>query len=129
MGTARRALLRLCTAGMAAAGRIPDRGGITMARPQDASLPRLAVGCKWAPLDNPEAEFDPTIEATVLFPEGAIRVQGTGRAILELCDGQRNMLEIVAELQKQYILVNAVRVREEADQFLEKLQEKRIVDY
>ena len=58
-----------------------------MARPQDTSIPRLAVGCKWAPLENPEAEFDPTIEATVLFPEGAVRVQGTGRAILELCDG------------------------------------------
>ena len=100
-----------------------------MARPQDASLPRLAVGCKWAPLENPEAEFDATIEATVLFPEGAVRVQGTGRAILELCDGQRSMLEIVAELQKQYILVNGSRIREEADQFLEKLHEKRIVDY
>jgi len=100
-----------------------------MGRPQDGSLPRLAVGCKWAPLENPEAEFDPTIEATVLFPEGAIRVQGTGRAILELCDGQRNMLQIIEDLQKQYILVSPVRIREEADQFLEKLQEKRIVDY
>jgi pyrroloquinoline quinone biosynthesis protein D len=100
-----------------------------VARPLDASLPRLAVGCKWAPPENPEAEFDPTIEATVLFPEGAVRVQGTGRAILELCDGQRSMLEIVAELQKQYILVSPARIREEADQFLEKLQEKRIVDY
>jgi coenzyme PQQ biosynthesis protein PqqD len=89
----------------------------------------LAVGCKWAPLENPETEFDPTIEATVLFPEGAIRVQGTGRAILELCDGQRNMLQIIGDLQKQYILVSPVRIREEADQFLEKLQEKRIVDY
>jgi len=87
------------------------------------------VGCKWAPLENPEAEFDPTIEATVLFPEGAIRVQGTGRAILELCDGQRNMLQIIEDLQKQYILVSPVRIREEADRFLEKLQEKRIVDY
>ncbi len=100
-----------------------------MGRPQDGSLPRLAVGCKWAPLENPEAEFDPTIEATVLFPEGAIRVQGTGRAILELCDGQRNMLQIIEDLQKQYILVSPVRIREEADRFLEKLQEKRIVDY
>ena len=27
-------------------------------------------------------------ERVVLFPEGAIRVQGTGRQILELCDGQ-----------------------------------------
>src|SRR5216683_2372055 len=111
---------------MATTRRISDRGSITMGRPQDGSLPRLAVGCKWAPLENPEAEFDPTIEATVLFPEGAIRVQGTGRAILELCDGQRNMLQIIEDLQKQYILVSLVRIREEADRFLEKLQEKRI---
>ena len=100
-----------------------------MARPQDSSQPRLAVGCKWAPLENPEAEFDPTVEATVLFPEGAIRLQGTGRAILELCDGQKTVLQIVEELQKQYILVVGGRIREEAEQFLEKLQEKRIVDY
>ena len=100
-----------------------------MARPQDTSLPHLATGCRWAPLENPEAEFDPTVEATVLFPEGAVRVQGTGRTILELCDGARTLLQIVEELQKQYILVNPVRIREEAEQFLEKLQEKRIVDY
>jgi pyrroloquinoline quinone biosynthesis protein D len=100
-----------------------------MPRPQDTSVPRLAVGCKWAPLENPEAEFDPTVEATVLFPEGAIRVQGTGRAILELCDGQRTLLQIVEELRTQYILVSPIRIRDEAEQYLEKLQEKRIVDY
>ena len=100
-----------------------------MARPQDTSIPRLAVGCKWAPLENPEAEFDPTVEATVLFPEGAIRVQGTGRAILELCDGQRTLAQIVEELRTQYILVSPTRIRDEAETYLEKLQEKRIVDY
>ena len=100
-----------------------------MARPEDTSVPRLAVGCKWAPLENPEAEFDPTVEATVLFPEGAIRVQGTGRAILELCDGQRTLVQIVEELRTQYILVSPARIRDEAEQYLEKLQEKRIVDY
>jgi len=100
-----------------------------MARPRDTSVPKLAVGCKWAPLENPEAEFDPTVEATVLFPEGAIRVRGTGRAILELCDGQRTLLQIVDELRKQYILVNPSRIRAEAEQYLEKLQDKRIVDY
>ena len=100
-----------------------------MARPEDTSVPRLAVGCKWAPLENPEAEFDPTVEATVLFPEGAIRVQGTGRAILELCDGQRTLLQIVDELRTQYILVSPTRIRDEAETYLEKLQEKRIVDY
>ncbi len=100
-----------------------------MAKPQDTSLPHLAVGCRWAPLENPEAEFDPTVEATVLFPEGAVRVQGTGRSILELCDGQRTLLQIVEELKKQYILVSPGRIRDEAEQFLERLQEKRIVDY
>src|SRR5712692_4828368 len=114
---------------MATTRRISDRGSITMGRPLDGSLPRLAVGCRWAPLENPEAEFDPTIEATVLFPEGAVRVQGTGRSILELCDGQRNLLQILEELKKQYILVSPTRIREEAEQFLERLQDKRIVDY
>jgi hypothetical protein len=114
---------------MATAGRISDRGDLVMARPEDTSLPHLAVGCKWAPLENPEAEFDPTIEATVLFPEGVIRVQGTGRSILELCDGEHSLLQIVEELQKQYILVSPTRIRDEAEQYLEKLQEKRIVDY
>ena len=110
-----------------------------MARPQDTDHPRLAVGCRWA---NPEESEEPrppehdghheediNIESTVLFPEGAIRVQGTGKAILRLCDGQKTFQQVVEELQKQYILVSPTRIREDAEAYLEKLHEKRIVDY
>jgi len=65
----------------------------------------------------------------LLFPEGAIKVQGTGLAILGLCDGQRTFAEILAELQRQYFGADPNRIRQEASGFLERLHEKRIVDY
>lgn len=65
----------------------------------------------------------------LLFPEGAMRVQGTGLAILELCDGQRTFSEVVAELQRQYFGADPQRILTEAGKFLEQLHEKRIVDY
>ena len=86
----------------------------------DTSKPVLAVGCKWS-----GSKEDPT----VLFPEGAIKVQGTGLAILSLCDGQRAFSEILAELQRQYFGADPKRVHDDAAKFLEQLREKRIVDY
>lgn len=92
-----------------------------MALPEDNSRPRLAPGCRWAePGDG---------ERTVLFPEGAIVVQGTGRDILEHCDGQRTFAEIVQELQGLYTLTDVQRIKREAGNFLEQLREKRIVDF
>jgi coenzyme PQQ biosynthesis protein PqqD len=65
----------------------------------------------------------------LLFPEGAIRLQGTGREILEHCDGQRTFAQIVQELQALYVLADTVRIKKEAGDFLEQLQLKRIVDF
>jgi pyrroloquinoline quinone biosynthesis protein D len=65
----------------------------------------------------------------VLFPEGMIRVQGSGRNILELCDGQRTFQEIVASLATQYDAADPQKITEDASNFLEALQRKRIVDY
>ena len=64
-----------------------------------------------------------------MFPEGAIRVQGTGRAILELCDGQKTFREIVEELRLHYGNAESARMRDDAAKFLESLQRKRIIDY
>jgi pyrroloquinoline quinone biosynthesis protein D len=90
-------------------------------RPEDNSLPRLAAGCRWGePTDG---------ERMLLFPEGAIRVQGTGRDILEHCDGQRTFAQIIQELQSLYALADLGRIRKEAGDFLEQLQQKRIVDF
>jgi pyrroloquinoline quinone biosynthesis protein D len=65
----------------------------------------------------------------VLFPEGMIRVQGTGQNILELCDGQRTVQEIVSALVVTFSGADAVKIREDVGNFLEALQQKRIVDY
>jgi pyrroloquinoline quinone biosynthesis protein D len=65
----------------------------------------------------------------VVFPEGAIRLQGTARAILERCDGNRTFEQIVQELQTAYSASDSARVRQDAIAFLERLQQKRLVDF
>ena len=65
----------------------------------------------------------------ILFPEGAIKLQGTGRQVLERCDGQRTFGEIIAELQKEFSAADPAKIRADIGTFLEQLQNKRIVDY
>jgi len=91
-----------------------------MAPPSDASQPRLAVGCRWGGSDE---------NRVILFPEGKINLQGTGRQVLERCDGQRTFGEIIAELQKQFDTADPAKIRADISVFLEQLQKKRIVDY
>jgi pyrroloquinoline quinone biosynthesis protein D len=91
-----------------------------MALPADTSQPRLAAGCRWG---GTEAE------RVILFPEGAIKLQGTGLQILERCDGQRTFGELIAELQKEFGMTDPEKIRSDISAFLEQLQRKRIVDY
>lgn len=65
----------------------------------------------------------------VLFPEGMIRIQGTGHSILELCDGQRTVQEIVTALSERYGSADSEKITDDVGAFLEALQNKRIVDY
>lgn len=65
----------------------------------------------------------------MLFPEGMIRVQGTGQNILELCDGQRTVQEIVQVLLERYSGADPAKVAEDVCNFLDTLRQKRIVDY
>jgi pyrroloquinoline quinone biosynthesis protein D len=89
-------------------------------RPSESSQPRLAPGCRWGNQGD---------QQVVLFPEGMIRVQGTGQSILELCDGQRTLQEIVTSLAGRYDAADPVKITEDVSSFLEALQRKRIVDY
>ena len=91
-----------------------------MPGPSDSSVPHFASGCRWGTQGD---------ERVVLFPEGMIRVQGTGQKILELCDGQRTVGEIVTTLTADYSGADLVKIREDVGSFLEALQKKRIVDY
>ena len=91
-----------------------------MATPLDSSQPQLAAGCRWG---GSEAD------RVILFPEGAIKLQGTGRQVLERCDGKRTLGEIILELQKQFGDADPNKIRADIAMFLEQLQRKRIVDY
>lgn len=92
-----------------------------MARPEDSSRPRLAAGCRWAEASG--------AERMLLYPEGAIRLQGTGREILERCDGRRTLQQIVTELQRQYAAADPARIEQQVGEFLEQMNQKRIVDF
>src|SRR5437660_9013832 len=86
----------------------------------DASVPKFAAGCRWG---------GTTEAAGVVFAEGAIRVEGTGRLILELCDGHFSLAEIVQKLEAQFMLAPKGKIRAEVQVFLEQLHAKRIIDY
>ena len=92
----------------------------SMPPPEDSSQPRLAAGCRWGGTEDAKV---------ILFPEGAIKLQGTGRQVLERCDGQRTFAQIIAELQAQFGDADPVKIRTDISQFLEQLRHKRIVDY
>lgn len=91
-----------------------------MAAPEDSARPRLAAGCRWGGTEQ---------DRVILFPEGAIKLQGTGRHVLERCDGQRTFGEIIQELQKQFADADPTKIRSDISLFLEQLRHKRIVDY
>jgi pyrroloquinoline quinone biosynthesis protein D len=91
-----------------------------MAPPTDGSQPRLATGCRWGGTEQ---------DRMILFPEGAMKLMGTGRQVLERCDGQRTFGEILTELQKEFDKTDPEKIRADISMFLEQLQRKRIVDY
>jgi pyrroloquinoline quinone biosynthesis protein D len=87
---------------------------------ENTSRPRLAPGCRWA--GKGEIRM-------VVFPEGALRLQGTARAVLERCDGDRTFEQIVHELEAAYSAADPAKIRQDAVAFLERLQQKRLVDF
>jgi len=87
---------------------------------QSSSRPRLTIGCR------AKSEGENWI---VIFPEGVLRLQKTARAVLERCDGERTFEEIIKELQALYSASDPVKIRKDAEMFLERLRERRVVDF
>lgn len=73
-----------------------DAGSVGPAnQPRPTSRPRLAPHVRLA--------FDPARQQHVLLtPETVTLLNDTGVAILELCDGQRTVAEILTELRDRY---------------------------
>ena len=69
--------------------------------------------------------FSPTRQQHILqHPETVVVLNGSGAAILELCDGRRTVADIVAELGARYQTVRDDDVRE----FLTRLVARRCVE-
>jgi pyrroloquinoline quinone biosynthesis protein D len=66
----------------------------------------------------------------LLVPEGLLVVNATGAAILELCDGERSIATIIAELSTRYGDVGPVQQEERQQEvvaFLDRLANRRLV--
>jgi pyrroloquinoline quinone biosynthesis protein D len=87
--------------------------------PQDALL-RLAPGCR---LNDAGGAED-----LLLIPEGALRLKGSSRSIVELCDGQRTAPQIVAELQRRFPSDDLVRIETEALKILTRLRDRGVLE-
>ena len=69
--------------------------------------------------------FDPARGRHVLLtPEAVTVLNGTGAAVLELCDGRRTVTEIVAELRGRYAHVDDDEVR----RFVDRLAARRCLE-
>ena len=85
------------------------------------SVPRLARGCRLSAVAGQED--------MLLIPEGALRLKGPSRAIVELCDGQRAVRDIVDELQRSYPSEDGGKIEAEVAAFLTRLREKCVIEF
>ena len=79
-------------------------------------VPRLARGCR---LSTAEGQED-----MLMVPEGALRLKGPGKAIVDLCDGQRTVQQIVQELTQKFTDADAGVIENEVVVFLARLRDR-----
>jgi pyrroloquinoline quinone biosynthesis protein D len=92
-----------------------------MKQPTLGGRPTLKPGCRLSPASSPEA--------LLLIPEGALRLHGPGRRILELCDGQRSLAGVIEQLQTEFPATEAARLSEEVANYLAALQERGALEF
>ena len=69
-------------------------------------------------------EYDPVRQKHVLlYPEGAVLLNDTGAAILELCNGTRTVDEIVTNLSERY----HADVRADVNEYLSQMADRELV--
>ena len=84
------------------------------------STPRLAPGCRLNAAGG--------AEDLLLMPEGALRLKGPARAILELCDGERMLRQIVEELKKRYPSDDPARIQTEVTALVARLRDRGVLE-
>jgi pyrroloquinoline quinone biosynthesis protein D len=89
--------------------------------PEPQSRPRLAPGCRLN-----EKNQQPR---TLLMPERALRLNGPSMEIVERCDGQHTVQQIIVDLQKIYSKAEPKKVETDILGYLALLQNERALDF
>jgi pyrroloquinoline quinone biosynthesis protein D len=89
--------------------------------PGPTSRPRLAPGCRMN-----EKTQQPRV---LLMPERALRLNGPSLEIVERCDGQHTIQQIIADLQKLYSKADPGKVERDILGYLSLLGEERALDF
>jgi pyrroloquinoline quinone biosynthesis protein D len=88
--------------------------------PELSSRPRLAPGCRLG--ENNQ-------QRVLLMPERALRLNGPSLEIVERCDGQHTVQQIIADLQKLYSKAAPQKVEQDILGYLALLQKDRALDF
>ena len=89
--------------------------------PELQTRPRLAPGCRLN-----EKNQQPR---TLLMPERALRLNGPSLEIVERCDGQHTVQQIIVDLQKIYSKAEPKKVETDILGYLTLLQNERALDF
>jgi len=84
------------------------------------SHPRLAPGCRLG--ENNQ-------QRVLLMPERALRLNGPSLEIVERCDGEHTVQQIVSELQLIYSKAQPQKVEQDILGYLQLLQKERALDF
>lgn len=85
------------------------------------SRPCLALGCRMDDKSQPSRILH--------MPERALRLSGPSLEIVERCDGQRTVQEIIFELQKLYSKADPKKVETDILGYLALLHDQRALDF
>ncbi len=83
--------------------------------------PRLAPGCRLN-----EKSQAPRV---LLMPERVLRLNGPSLEIVERCDGERTIQQIISELQLLYSKAVPEKVQQDILEYLKLLHDKRAINF
>lgn len=90
------------------------------ATPNPDSRPRLAAGVRLGQNNN---------QQVLLMPERALRLNGPSLEIVQRCDGQHTVQQIVTELQSLYAKAEPAKVESDILGYLQLLHDQRALDF
>ncbi|HXY79530.1 MAG TPA: pyrroloquinoline quinone biosynthesis peptide chaperone PqqD [Candidatus Bathyarchaeia archaeon] len=92
-----------------------------MTPPNLEAKPYLAPGCRLNEKSQPQR--------VLLMPERALRLNGPSLEIIERCDGNHTVRQIITELQKLYSKAEPQKVEDDILGYLARLREQRALDF